>query len=119
MHINQQQMFEYSIMCRLQNLLPKSTHCHYTDWNIKYLSIYISLVATKWLLVLQVVRRVMIRTRASVKKAHVCPLPYTMYFLHAGPISMSISQSSVSHFDFINTDELGFMLIDPQALIWI
>ena len=38
---------------RLQNLLLKSTHCNYTDWNIKYLSIYISIAAMKWLLVQQ------------------------------------------------------------------
>jgi len=29
MHFNQQQNFEYNIN-RQQNLLPKSTHCHYT-----------------------------------------------------------------------------------------
>ena len=53
MSINRQQGFEYSIICRLQNLLPNTTHCHYTDWNIKYLSIYISIAAMKWLLVRQ------------------------------------------------------------------
>jgi len=31
MHIIQQQSFEY-IICRLQNLLPKSTHCCYIYW---------------------------------------------------------------------------------------
>jgi len=31
----------------------KSTHCHYTDWSIKYRTIYISIAVRKWLLVWQ------------------------------------------------------------------
>jgi len=57
MHIDQQQSFAYSIICRLQNLLPKSTQCNCTDWNIKYLSIYLSIVATKVALVQQEVEQ--------------------------------------------------------------
>jgi len=29
------------IICKLQKLLPKSTHCHFAHWNIKYPSIYL------------------------------------------------------------------------------
>ena len=109
MHIDQQQSFAYSIIRRLQNLLPKSTQCIYTDWNITYLSIYLSIVATK-VVISPAGSRAMIKARSTddstpvllmillpfegqCHKARV-PIAYTYsicsYFLHVGPISMSI-----------------------------
>jgi len=116
MHINQQQNFEYSIICRLQKLLPKSTHCHYTDWNIKYLPIYI--YSCNEVFISLAGSRAMIRARASAKK-HMCAhyLICTSCMLDWCPFN-NLQYCHTLCTYFIDTDELWFMLIDPQALIW-
>ena len=69
-HINQQQSFVYSIICRLQNLLPKSIHSNYnyTDWNLYIYSYYTVVISPAGMIDIRA-------TAMQCRKAHVCPLP--------------------------------------------
>jgi len=97
-------------------MLPKSTHCHYTDRNIKYLSIYISIAAMKWLLVQQEVGQwsgeVRARARAEMHmQVHYLLTVCTSCMLDQYSTFFSVFTLNVAH--CLDTDELWFMSTNP------